>query len=188
MRTVRWDRGTVLLEGFPDADVPHGFQWDPRVGLPRARATRYHDVVLDLHRRSIPFTDEARAYADLDRVHHTDRVPRPYQAEAVDAWWRKGRRGVVVLPTGAGKSFVAELCIARAGRSALVVAPTIDLVGQWYDQLVRAFGEPIGLLGGASVESPEREFGEGGEGLVFLHAALGAEVRDGGVSIQPDVV
>ncbi|MCB9681653.1 MAG: DEAD/DEAH box helicase [Alphaproteobacteria bacterium] len=146
--TVRFDRGTLVLEGFAADEVPPSFRFDPRVGLPRGHARHYHDVVLDLHRRGVPYVDEARAYAPLEGDHALDRVPRPYQAEAVDAWMRAGRRGVIVLPTGAGKSFVAELCIARAGRTALVVAPTIDLVGQWYDQLVRAFGEPIGLLGG----------------------------------------
>ena len=35
----------------------------------------------------------------------------------VVAWWAAGRRGLVVLPTGAGKSFVAELCIARGLRA-----------------------------------------------------------------------
>jgi len=55
---------------------------------------------------------------------------------------------VVVLPTGAGKSFVAELAIALCDRSALVVAPTLDLVGQWYDGLKRAFGGPVGIVGG----------------------------------------
>jgi superfamily II DNA or RNA helicase len=34
------------------------------------------------------------------------------------------------------------------GTTTLVVAPTIDLVGQWYDHLRRAFGEPVGVLGG----------------------------------------
>jgi superfamily II DNA or RNA helicase len=53
-----------------------------------------------------------------------------------------------VLPTGAGKTFVAELCIADADRSALVVAPTLDLVAQWHGVLSRAFGEPVGVLGG----------------------------------------
>lgn len=147
-RTLRFDHGTLLLEGFPPDDVPGGFVHDPRVGLPRAPAWRYHGVVLDLHQRGLPFVDEARRYAPLERPHRTDRTPRPYQSDAVDAWWRRGRRGTIVLPTGAGKSFVAELCIARADRSTLVVAPTLDLVGQWYDHLVRAFGEPIGLLGG----------------------------------------
>lgn len=147
-RTLRWDRGTLVLEGFAPEEVPAAAQFDPRIGLPRAPAITYHEIILRLHRAGIPYTDEARAYAALDRAHATDRTPRPYQKEAVDAWWDAGRRGVIVLPTGAGKSFVAELCIARGGRSALVVAPTIDLVGQWYDQLLRAFGAPIGLLGG----------------------------------------
>jgi superfamily II DNA or RNA helicase len=151
-RLLRWDRGTLLLEGFPPDDVPEGFVFDTRVGLPRAPAIRYADVALDLHRRKIPYVDEARAYANLDREHARDRVPRGYQVDAVEAWVNAGRRGVIVLPTGAGKSFVAELCIARAGRSALIIAPTLDLVGQWYDQLRRAFGDPIGLLGGGHHE------------------------------------
>lgn len=149
---VRWDRGTLLLEGFDEGSWPASARFDPRVGLPRAPAAAYHEVVLALHRRGVAFVDEARAYVPLERAHQSDREPRPYQAEAVDAWWQAGRRGVVVLPTGAGKSFVAELCIARADRSTLVVAPTLDLVGQWYDALRRAFGDPIGLLGGGHHE------------------------------------
>ena len=118
------------------------------MGLPRGPAIAYHDVVLDLHRRGVPLTDQARAYTVLDREHRSGRSPRDYQREAVAAWKAAGRRGVVVLPTGAGKSFVAELCIAEAGRSTLVVAPTLDLVGQWYDGLRAAFGDPVGVLGG----------------------------------------
>ena len=77
------------------------------------------------------------------------RTPRPYQAEAVDAWWDGGRRGQIVLPTGAGKSFVAQLVMARVQRSTLVVVPTIDLMNQWYDGLLVAFGlEEVGMLGG----------------------------------------
>ena len=53
-----------------------------------------------------------------------------------------------MLPTGAGKTFVAELCIADADRSALVVTPTLELVSQWAEVLHRAFGGPIGMLGG----------------------------------------
>jgi superfamily II DNA or RNA helicase len=56
----------------------------------------------------------------------------------------EGNRGVVVLPTGAGKTFVAELAIHLAQRSALVVAPTLDLMNQWYDVLFTAFGEKVG--------------------------------------------
>ena len=43
-----------------------------------------------------------------------------------------------MLPTGSGKTFVAELCIAACKRSTLVVAPTIDLVNQWHRILTEA--------------------------------------------------
>lgn len=151
-RLVRFDRGTLLLEHFPPSELPEGFVHDPRVGLPRGRASRYHDVLLDLHRRGVPYDDRARRYERLDRPWDEPNEPRDYQREAVDAWRAAGRRGVVVLPTGAGKSFVARLCIRDAGRSALVVAPTLDLVSQWADQLLRTFGPPIGILGGGAHE------------------------------------
>lgn len=151
-RLVRFDRGTLLLEHFPPSELPEGFVHDPRVGLPRGRARHYHDVLLDLHRRRVPYEDRARRYNRLDRPWRDAREPRDYQREAVEAWRAAGRRGVVVLPTGAGKSFVAGLCIRDADRSVLVVAPTLDLVGQWADQLERAFGGPVGVLGGGSHE------------------------------------
>jgi superfamily II DNA or RNA helicase len=148
VRTIRWDRGTLLLEEWPTDEEPPGFSWDHRVRMPRAPAIRYHELVLDLHRRKVPYVDQARAYVPLGRPHQTDRGPRPYQKEALERWKAGGRRGVVVLPTGAGKSFLAELAIADTDRSTLVIAPTLDLCGQWYDQLSRAFGGPIGVLGG----------------------------------------
>lgn len=145
---IRFQGGTVVLEDAPDHLRPEAFVFDPRIGHWRARAIHYHEAVLNMHRARIPYVDEARRYEVLDRPHRSSRTPRDYQREAVEAWKNAGRRATVVLPTGAGKSFVAELCIADANRSTLVVAPTIDLVGQWYDGLRRAFGEPVGILGG----------------------------------------
>src|ERR1019366_151187 len=71
-----------------------------------------------------------------------------YQTEALSAWRAHRGRGVVVLPTGSGKSHVAILAIDDKRRSALVVAPTLDLVRQWFDLLGATFGVPIGLVGG----------------------------------------
>lgn len=145
---IRFDGGTVVLEEAPEHVRPDAFVFDARVGHYRAKAIHYAEAVLRMHRAKVPYIDEARDYEVLDRGHHSTRSPRDYQAEALQAWRAAGRRATVVLPTGAGKSFVAEMCIADANRSALVVAPTIDLVGQWYDGLRRAFGEPVGVLGG----------------------------------------
>ncbi len=59
---------------------------------------------------------------------------------------------MVVLPTGAGKSHVAVLAIDDKRRSALVVAPTLDLVRQWYDLLRTSFACDVGIVGGGSYE------------------------------------
>ena len=76
------------------------------------------------------------------------RSSRPYQDEALAAWRAAQGRGVVVLPTGAGKTHVACLAIDDRRRSTLVLAPTLDLVRQWYDVLRATFGVPVGVIGG----------------------------------------
>src|SRR5206468_282635 len=68
--------------------------------------------------------------------------------EGLKAWVAAGKRGVVVLPTGTGKTHLANLAIEEAKRPTLVVTPTIDLMNQWYDELTLAFAAEVGLLGG----------------------------------------
>ena len=58
----------------------------------------------------------------------------------------------MVLPTGAGKTWVACLAIDDRRRSTLVVAPTLDLVRQWYDVLRTTFGVPVGVIGGGEYD------------------------------------
>lgn len=80
-----------------------------------------------------------------------DLTPRAYQADAVDAWLRAGGRGVVVLPTGAGKTVVALDIVKRLGVRSLVVVPTIELLRQWRSGLGAHLGiseEEIGVIGG----------------------------------------
>ena len=69
------------------------------------------------------------------------------QAEAAEAWIPE-KRGVVTLPTGAGKTILAVMLIARTGRPTLIHVPTIDLMGQWKEVLDKYFDIKIGLLGG----------------------------------------
>lgn len=152
MLTLRFDRGTLLLDGLNADQAPPGFVWDGRVNRLRGPGMAYHDLVLGLHRSKAKYADQAKAWEALSLRHDTPKSPRNYQAEAVQEWTKAGRRGVVSLPTGSGKSFVAELCIAACQRPALIVAPTIDLVNQWAANLALAFGGPIGVLGGGQHE------------------------------------
>jgi superfamily II DNA or RNA helicase len=58
---------------------------------------------------------------------------------------------VVVLPTGAGKTYLAQLVMQDTQQSTLIVVPTLDLMHQWYAHLLAAFPDaPVGLLGGGS--------------------------------------
>jgi superfamily II DNA or RNA helicase len=103
----------------------------------------------------VEYADQARAYSELSSELVLHRNPRPFQTEALAAFRKAGGRGVVVLPTGAGKSHLAVLAIADRRRATLVVAPTLDLVRQWYDLLRTSFGCEVGVVGGGSHEIRE---------------------------------
>jgi superfamily II DNA or RNA helicase len=80
---------------------------------------------------------------------------RPYQAEALASWLAAGGRGVVVLPTGAGKTFLALLAIDALRLWTLVLVPTLDLLGQWRTALLGGLGAPsdaVGIVGGGARE------------------------------------
>ncbi len=149
---LAFEEGTLVVTGGdPEqlAALPY-CKHDARTGAYRAEGQAYRPLVEYLRSRQIAYKDEARAYALTPWPLRTSRDPFPHQSEAVAAWWRGGKngRGVVVLPTGTGKTFVAILAIHEVGRPALVVTPTIDLMTQWYSELRVAFDVPIGLLGG----------------------------------------
>ena len=147
---LAFEGGTIVVEGLLEDDpraVP-GVRLDPRSGLHRAEAIWYRTIVEHLRSRKIPYVDGARAY---DKAPWSIRVAKeafPHQREGLEAWWNAGARGVVVLPTGTGKTHLANMAIARAGRPTLVVTPTIDLLNQWYDELTLCFDADVGLLGG----------------------------------------
>lgn len=146
---LRFDRGTLLLEGvqqLPPA-LAEWFRFDPRVDAWRAPAHCYVRVIGAL--RGWLASNRAPRYRRLDLRVNLDLEPFAHQREALDAWRGQQGRGLVVLPTGAGKTLVGLLAMAWAGRDTLIVVPTLDLMHQWYALLRAAFpGQELGLLGG----------------------------------------
>ena len=82
--------------------------------------------------------------------------PRAYQREALGRWLANGGRGVVVLPTGAGKTVVAFMALEQVPARTLAVVPTIDLLHQWRRGLIEKAGVPadqVGVIGGGERSS-----------------------------------
>src|SRR5579875_1403622 len=94
---------------------------------------------------------QSAQYALADDLPALSVTPRPYQREALAAWGKAHGRGVVILPTGAGKTVLALMAIDAMAVRALVVVPTIDLLHQWHDTLCARFGletDAVGMIGG----------------------------------------
>ena len=157
---VAFEGGSVTVEGgTPDwRDALPGCRPDPRTRGHRAEARHYRAIVEELRRQKVAYTDNARAYEPAAWALNSNREPFPHQTEGLESWWKAGGRGVVVLPTGTGKTHLALMAIQKAGRPALIVTPTIDLLNQWHGLLEEGFagvgdvGDAIGMLGGGAYD------------------------------------
>lgn len=151
-RAIRmaFDRGTIVLVGAPEdlpgaGDLPD-VVWDGRVGAYRAPACRHRRLREHLSRLGLAFVDE---------VATGDPVPgawdpialRPYQEAALLSWELAGRRGIVALPTGSGKTRLALAAIARTGLRALCLVPTRVLLDQWRVEIQKLHRGPVGCYG-----------------------------------------
>ncbi len=146
---MRFDAGTVVLDGDEAQSIGKilpGMRWDPRIERFRAPGylwPRMRDaLVRQLGRRP----DGVRP---TGQVLEGWTVPalRPYQESALLAWELASRRGLVVLPTGSGKTLVAVAAMARTGLSTLCLVPTRVLLDQWIGVVSSVWSDPVGRLG-----------------------------------------
>ncbi|MBW4670080.1 MAG: DEAD/DEAH box helicase family protein [Cyanomargarita calcarea GSE-NOS-MK-12-04C] len=150
--TLTFDRGTLILHPPPRGKGWMEYAlWDDRVEKFRIPAIKYRPLVEALQAEETYFIDEAKGFYPVDLVPSLSMEPYQHQNEALAAWKLSGRQGVVVLPTAAGKTYLAQMAMQATPRSTLIVVPTLDLMHQWYAHLVAAFPDaPVGLLGGGS--------------------------------------
>jgi superfamily II DNA or RNA helicase len=110
-------------------------------------ALYYPDVLSFLRLSGLEYRDEVLDMPPCSELIGKTKL-RGYQEEALNAWFNAGKRGIIVLPTGAGKTIVALSAIARVNAPAIVVVPTIDLVEQWRTNLMKQFDVEVGAYGG----------------------------------------
>lgn len=145
-----FDRGTVLLLAAGEGelhDVP-ALLWDPRVGAYRAPGYRHRQLTSELQRRGVAVIDDVRGASEqLPSDSWKTITLRPYQEAALTGWELAGRRGLVVLPTGSGKTRLALAAMARSGGTAVCVVPTRVLLDQWLRQLELVYRGELGCFG-----------------------------------------
>jgi superfamily II DNA or RNA helicase len=191
---LTFDAGTLLLEAGSAALAcqatelnaqilaswfgPGIWVWDPRVSKWRTDAYHYTDLLQAIALQNLPILDTIRAAQFLEgKETHTDRIRessanslptlRPEQVQAIEQWEKTGR-GIIVMPTGTGKTEVALAILARRIASyppqsggeisatcdassssyrSLIVAPVRDLMYQWHRRILRGLKIDAGILG-----------------------------------------
>jgi len=124
---------------------------DKRYHFLRTQPIHFTAVKQALRQQHTPFRVAFDERPPLPFATQLNMEPRPYQEDALTAWMAEGSAGVVVLPTGAGKTFVAAMAIAETGLWTLAVVPTIDLLQQWRAALATTLSlsvDDIGVFGG----------------------------------------
>jgi superfamily II DNA or RNA helicase len=149
---LKFDRGTLILHPPPQGKTWIDFaRWDDRIEKFRVPAIHYRPLIETLQAAEIEFIDQAKDFFNLELTSSLEMTPYQHQSEALISWKQAGRRGVVVLPTAAGKTYLAQMAMESTPRTTLILVPTIDLMHQWYAQIEAAFPDlEVGLLGGGS--------------------------------------
>jgi superfamily II DNA or RNA helicase len=139
-----FDKGTILLRG--EVGTPYG-KWDPRVDCYRIKAMHYLDVLAYLKESKLAFQDDVPNLPPIQQLNPTVEL-RPYQKEALDRWRHANMRGILVLPTAAGKTYVALKAISLLKTQTLIVVPTLDLIDQWRKRVAEHLNTEAGAVGG----------------------------------------
>jgi superfamily II DNA or RNA helicase len=144
MRILEYTLGNIIVEGEP----VYLDQLEPMNSFP---AYMYKQIIDHLDNSGEKYRDNVAQLLKLPRLESSFKL-RDYQIDALVSWTRADCRGIVVLPTGSGKTVLAVKAIEEQQCSTLVVVPTIVLVDQWREVLEQAFKVSIGALGGGREE------------------------------------
>ncbi len=144
---LTFDRGSLRLDAPATARVPPYFVWDERVGGWRTAAINHGRVREDAATYRLQIADGAEHFFPSPTLRIALPPLRADQQAAIDAWEGAGGRGVVVKPTGTGKTEIALAIAARYQAPTLVVAPLRDLMYQWQRRIRKGLGFEAGVLG-----------------------------------------
>ncbi|AWR98205.1 DEAD/DEAH box helicase [Acidianus sulfidivorans JP7] len=142
MVTLRYFKGLLLSDFYAP-----GFKWNEELKCYAALGYKYRDTISYFTENDIKIKDNVLDLLPFPDIQEEIRL-RKYQIDSLKAWIKAGKRGVIVLPTGAGKTLVALKAISKLKVSTLVIVPTIDLINQWYSAINSHLRFQSGRVGG----------------------------------------
>lgn len=145
----------ALFGGHLASDIRETMRRDKRQAFLRTQPLHFQAIKQALQAQQTAFTVAFEEQPVLPFTTTLQVEPRPYQAEALARWRDAENAGVVILPTGAGKTMVAAMAIHALGLWTLAVVPTLDLLQQWRAALTSALSlspDEVGLFGGGEKE------------------------------------
>mgnify|MGYP001994467320 CR=1 FL=1 len=141
---LSFDRGNILAKG--NERIPN-MVWDERARAFRTEAMSYAEIVTYLQRKHLPFEDKVEDLIPCPEIICHISL-RSYQRQALRAWEKSGKRGVIVLPTGSGKTVIAIAALGLLNQPAIILVPTLDLLEQWKKWLEKELNISVGVCGG----------------------------------------
>lgn len=147
--SLEYDRGTITLNGLTPTVAPKFddlIKWDERINMWRSPASSYPHILSRLRNGTETFNDHVRS----PQAPVSDWSPislRSYQESALLAWRAAAGRGIICLPTGAGKTRIALAAAQRSKKSTLCLVPTRVLLHQWIDSIREHYSGDVGVLG-----------------------------------------
>ncbi|TRO47469.1 DEAD/DEAH box helicase, partial [Candidatus Bathyarchaeota archaeon] len=144
MVSILFDKGSLLIKG--NIRTPYG-RWDSRIGAYRAKSMYYSDIIDYFKESKISFQDKVMHPPPIEFISCKITL-RKYQERALFNWNRNNKKGIIVLPTAAGKTYVALKAICELKTQTLIIVPTLDLVDQWKKRIKEFLDIDSGVISG----------------------------------------
>lgn len=122
---------------------------DERIDKSVAEGAKYKEIIDYVRNSEIPYQDNVLKLIPSPAHLESEIQLRPYQQKAMKAWIEH-KRGIIIMPTGAGKTVVGLKIMELINSATLIVVPTLDLLVQWKKEINHAFNIKAGEFSGNS--------------------------------------
>jgi superfamily II DNA or RNA helicase len=136
---LEFQNGTLTLDA-----------WDREENQWRSLAFHYRTIEerwrTHLSKAKVGLIDHVPSWQSVSFSKQALHSLRTEQMSALDAW-KATKHGMLIMPTGTGKTEVALHAIEQLRTSTLIVAPIRDLMYQWHRRILQALNYDAGIIG-----------------------------------------